>query len=82
MKTEAIINLVRGLTKPFPGAYCLKDGVEYKIWKSELGFNNDINLEPGKVISINGNIIEIKTGDASILFTDHELPKLIKGEYF
>lgn len=81
MKSEAIINLVRGLTKPFPGAHCMKDGVEYKIWKSELGFNNNINFEPGKVISINGKIIEIKTGDTSILLTDHELPTLFKGEY-
>lgn len=81
MKSEAIINLVRGLTKPFPGAHCVKNGVEYKIWKSELGFNNNINLEPGKVLSINGNIIEVKTGDTSILLTDHELPILIKGEY-
>jgi methionyl-tRNA formyltransferase len=81
MKSKAIINLVRGLTKPFPGAHCVKNGVEYKIWKSELGFNNNINLEPGKVLSINGNIIEIKTGDTSILLTDHELPTLIKGEY-
>lgn len=81
MKSEAIINLVRGLTKPFPGAHCVKNGVEYKIWKSELGFNNNINLEPGKVLSINGNIIEIKTGDTSILLTDHELPTLTKGEY-
>lgn len=81
MKSEAIINLVRGLTKPFPGAHCVKNGVEYKIWKSELGFNNNINLEPGKVLSINGNIIEIKTGDTSIFLTEHELPILIKGEY-
>jgi methionyl-tRNA formyltransferase len=81
MKSEAIINLVRGLTKPFPGAHCLKNGVEYKIWKSELGFNNNINLEPGKVLAIDGNIIEIKTGDTSILLTEHELPTLTKGEY-
>ena len=81
MNSESIINLVRGLTKPFPGAHCVKDGVEYKIWKCELGSNHNINLEPGKVLSINDNIIEIKTGDSSILVFDHELPKLIKGEY-
>jgi methionyl-tRNA formyltransferase len=81
MTTESIINLVSGLTKPFPGAHCVKDGVEYKIWKSELGTNYDINFEPGKVLSINGDVIEVKTGDGSILLTDHELPTIIKGEY-
>ena len=29
MTTESILNLVRGLTKPFPGAHCVLCGTEY-----------------------------------------------------
>ena len=81
MTTESILNLVRGLTKPFPGAHCVLCGTEYKIWKCEPGFLEIDNIEPGKVISVNDNKIEIKTGDTSIYLTEHELPNLIKGEY-
>lgn len=81
MTTESILNLVRGLTKPFPGAHCVIGGIEYKIWKCEPGLFKIINIEPGKVISINDNKIEIKTGDGSIYLTEHELPQLTKGEY-
>jgi methionyl-tRNA formyltransferase len=81
MKSEAIINLVRGLTKPFPGAHCLINGFEYKIWKCELGSNNNTNLEPGKILLIKDNYIEIKTGDGSIFLTDHDLPTLNIDEY-
>ncbi len=81
MTTESILNLVRGLTKPFPGAYCVIGGVEYKIWKCEQGLFRNNNIEPGKVISIKDNKIEIKTSDSSIFLTEHELPQITKGEY-
>lgn len=81
MTTESILNLVRGLTKPFPGAHCVLRGIEYKVWKCEPGFLEIDNIEPGKVISVKDNKIEIKTGNTSIYLTEHELPNLIKGEY-
>jgi methionyl-tRNA formyltransferase len=81
MNSVSIINLIRGLTKPFPGAHCLINGIEYKIWKCELGSNNNTNIEPGKILSIKDNEIEIKTGDGSIILINHELPNLIIGDY-
>jgi methionyl-tRNA formyltransferase len=81
MTTESILNLVRGLTKPFPGAHCVLGGIEYKIWTCEPGVFKINNIEPGKVISISGNKIEIKTGDSSIYLPEHELPNLTKGAY-
>jgi methionyl-tRNA formyltransferase len=81
MNSVSIINLIRGLTKPFPGAHCLINGTDYKIWKCELGSNNNKNIEPGKILLIKDNIIEIKTGDGSICLIEHELPNLKIGEY-
>ncbi len=81
MSTSSIVNLIRALTKPFPGAYCEVNGNEYKIWKCEPSSFTLNNIEPGKVLSISNNIIEIKTGDGSIRLTEHELPTLTKGEY-
>ncbi len=81
MNSVSIINLIRGLTKPFPGAHCLINGTEYKIWKCELGSNNNINLEPGKILLKKDKFIEVKTGDGSIFLIEHELPNLNTGEY-
>ena len=81
MSTTSIVNLIRALTNPFPGAHCEINGNEYKIWKCEPGSFTLNYLEPGKVLEISNNIIEIKTGDGSIRLTDHELPNLTKGEY-
>ena len=81
MSTTSIVNLIRALTKPFPGAHCEINGIEYKIWKCEPGTFTQNNIEPGKVLAFSDNRIEIKTGDGSICLTEHELPNLIKGEY-
>ena len=81
MSTTSIVNLIRALTKPFPGAHCEINGKEYKIWKCEPGSFTLNYLEPGKVLEISENIIEIKTGDGSIRLTEHELPILTTGEY-
>jgi methionyl-tRNA formyltransferase len=81
MSTTSIVNLIRALTKPFPGAHCEINGNEYKIWKCERGSFTLNYLEPGKVLEISNNIIEIKTGDGSIRITEHDFPILTKGEY-
>ena len=81
MSTTSIVNLIRALTKPFPGAHCEINGNEYKIWKCEPGSFTPNYLEPGIVLGISNNIIEIKTGDGSIRLTEHELPNLTKGVY-
>jgi methionyl-tRNA formyltransferase len=84
MNSIAIYNLVRALTHPYVGAHLTYNGIDIKIWKVSIGENNAHiqNLEPGKILSINENIIEIKTYDSTIKLVDHEfrvLPKV--GDY-
>jgi methionyl-tRNA formyltransferase len=79
MSTNSILNLIRGLSYPYPGAHCIYNNEEIKIWKAEKGFSKDLHFEPGKVLNLSKNNIEIKTGDSSIIFIDHEfhiLPSL------
>ena len=82
MDSNSIINLVRALSKPYIGAHCNFMGNEIKIWEIEKGKNNSINIEPGKVIQIINNQIEVKTGSTSVILTDHEFSNLPKiNEY-
>lgn len=83
MTTNAICNLVRALSRPYPGAHCNYNGQLYKIWQVEPGETRENNIEPGKVIAQEGTILEIKTGDASVRLIEHEVyPVPRKGSYF
>ncbi len=75
MSTQLICNLVRALTRPYPGAHLAIGGTTYSVWKVEKGAKvfRPANIEPGKVLRIDGNKIEVKTGDGSVWLVDHDL---------
>lgn len=82
MGTENICNLVRALTRPYPGAHCVYRGQEIKIWRCRLQEVSASNLEPGKVLASGADGIVIRCGDGIIRVTDHgflERPRV--GEY-
>ena len=82
MSSISICNLVRALSKPYVGASCIIKNEEFKIWSVSIGKYKNKNIEPGKILSINNNNIEVKTGDGSIIITDHEFDQtLLKNDY-
>jgi len=78
MSSITICNLVRALTKPYVGAHVEYNGTDIKIWEVELSeydtANN--NIEPGKVLHILENKIEVKTGNSTIWLVNHEFKEL------
>ncbi len=76
MATQKIVNIVRALTSPYPGATFSFKGEKIIIWSIEKGNNNQYNIEPGKVIGLDKNKVEVKTGDGSIILIDHTFSKL------
>ena len=79
MSSLTIYNIVRSLNKPYPGAYFLYNGKEFKLWKVKIQSSNLKNIEPEKILEINGREILVKTADSSIWLIDHNLidiPKL------
>lgn len=84
LSTKQICNLVRALTKPYVGAHIEIEKKNYVVWKVEEGGTESlsINIEPGKVLNIVENKIQIKTGDGSVWLVKHELKPLPKiGTY-
>lgn len=63
-------NRVRGLV-PFSGAFTLWNGETFKVWAAKVAVQgvNGNHVEPGTVLSINEQGVEVKTGDGSILLT-------------
>lgn len=83
MPSAGIHNLVRALTRPYPGASAFYRSAEFKVWRtapSDLA--TPPNLEPGRVLRIDGRDLTVKTGDAAISLTEHDLARLPEnGEY-
>ncbi|EKD27328.1 MAG: hypothetical protein ACD_79C00758G0001 [uncultured bacterium] len=85
MNSKAIYNLVRGLTRPYPGAHAVYKDTEIKIWKVKEVFSTfENNIEPGKILDIlpSGNIL-VKACDNAIEIIEHSSTTFpLKGEYF
>ena len=76
MSSDNIFNLVRALSKPYSGAHIVHQGKDIKVWKTiPLNFEAK-NIEPGKILNVDGKKIMIKTGDSAIWLTEHELDTL------
>jgi methionyl-tRNA formyltransferase len=83
MGADQIHNLVRALTKPYPGAHCTYRGEEIKIWKTKVRRDLSLNhLEPGKIVEVVNEEIHVKCGMDILVIIEHEFSVLpSKGEY-
>jgi len=69
-----IYNLVRALTKPYPGASAFYNGKEIKIWKCRIihEFSNNI---PGTIHSVSENTIIVQTGNGALEILEAEIDR-------
>lgn len=82
MSANSVHQLVRALTKPYPGADFLFAGGTYKVWKCSVVKDVAGNLEPGKVLLVSGRNITVKCGIDAICLLEHGLLTLPKeGDY-
>lgn len=87
-KSQSIHNLVRALTKPYPGAFTFYRNQKISIWKIEkiLESNSTEKHKPGVIVSKKGrNDFRVSTSDGyiNILEYDHEsLLEIKEGERF
>lgn len=76
MDATAIRNLVRALTRPYVGAHCEVDGKAVLVWKAAIGPPSPANLEPGRVLEIQGRDILVKCYGGSLRLIEHEFDPL------
>lgn len=82
MSAHNIVNLVRALSEPYPGAHFEYQGKDYVVWRASEKFDVPGNLEPGKVLSHDENGMIVKCGENAILISEFsELPDIKEGEY-
>lgn len=82
MSSNAIYNLVRALSKPYPGATLKYKGKDVTIWVVEELWCDLKNIEYGKVLANDGKTVTIKAYDNAIKIIEHDFVELPKeGEY-
>ncbi|OPB03756.1 bifunctional UDP-4-amino-4-deoxy-L-arabinose formyltransferase/UDP-glucuronic acid oxidase ArnA [Pseudomonas synxantha] len=61
---EQLVNLVRAVTQPYPGAFCAVGEHKLIVWQADVVKGND-GLAPGRVISVNP--LRIACGEDSLV---------------
>jgi UDP-4-amino-4-deoxy-L-arabinose formyltransferase / UDP-glucuronic acid dehydrogenase (UDP-4-keto-hexauronic acid decarboxylating) len=63
-----ICNLVRGITHPYPGAFCNAVGRRLFIWEARIAYESGRRGAPGEVLGgESGEALEVAAGDGSVL---------------
>jgi len=82
MSARSIHNLVRGLTKPYPGARFDFQGKEYTVWETEVVSGVPQNAEPGKILEVAATGPVVKTGEYGIRLVQADpFFRVVPGEY-
>ncbi|MBO6102084.1 MAG: formyltransferase [Opitutales bacterium] len=63
-----VFNLIRGVSRPFPGAFFERDGVRRTIWRAQILPESAAGFEPGRIVS--EKPLKIACKDYLILATD------------
>ncbi len=73
---ERIFNLIRGITRPYPGAFTYLNGKRFIIWEA-IPYDSIIKYEDakaGEVVEVFDDIgIVVKAADSLLLITDFEI---------
>jgi len=82
MTATAINNLVRALSKPYPGAICMQNSYVYRILESNIIKYPDESTEPGKIISAGNGKFTVKCGENALEIVIHDFSEIPKvGTY-
>jgi methionyl-tRNA formyltransferase len=76
MDARGVFNLVRALTRPYPGAHFDFRGQAVKVWRCQVMLDVPRNLEPGKVVAVDERHVVVKCGHGAVTLIDHELTDL------
>jgi UDP-4-amino-4-deoxy-L-arabinose formyltransferase/UDP-glucuronic acid dehydrogenase (UDP-4-keto-hexauronic acid decarboxylating) len=62
-----IANLVRAVTHPYPGAFCFFAGRKLLIWQAAVVAEAGTRSEPGTVIAVREDGVEVAAGEGALL---------------
>ena len=72
MTARQVHDLVRAVTRPYPGAFTEWDGKQVRVFATELA-ENGFDGEPGSVSRSAGGDIAVACSEGAVLFTDFDI---------
>lgn len=83
MSAESIYNLIRALTRPYPGAEFAYKEKFLQVWRSKVCAESyPFNVEPGFVLDVKAGCILVKcAGSSALWLLDVELEEIKIGQY-
>ncbi len=76
-----VFNLVRAVTHPYPGAFCLVGGRKLFVWQAKVAAEAAALGAPGEVISeAGGGALEVAAGEGSVLVMRAQFEGATEGE--
>ncbi|HJB91095.1 MAG TPA: hypothetical protein H9763_06455 [Candidatus Eisenbergiella merdigallinarum] len=86
-RTRDLYNLIRGVTRPFPGAFCYCGGKRMTVWSAQPfdGILDFSGCAPGEIVDVFDGQLIVRTVDGSLLIREYEYdgepaPGMILGE--
>jgi methionyl-tRNA formyltransferase len=77
---QRICNLVRGVTHPYPGAFCFINGHKLMVWNARVAHASGLRGESGQIIWRGvGESVEVAAGDGSVLILSAQLDGGVEG---
>ena len=77
MTSQALHNLVRGLTRPYVGAHVEVASQDVKVWQAASAADDRAHLEPGQVLAhLPNGAFRVKTSDGALDLLEHEFSPL------
>lgn len=79
-RTRDIYNLIRGVTRPFPGAFCFCSGSRVTVWSAHP-FDEMLDFSmyaPGEIVDKFDDKLIVRTVDGSLLIEEYECEGLLE----
>jgi len=74
-----VFNLVRGVTHPYPGAFCFADGRKLLVWSAAISAEYGNQAAPGTVIRRTRDSIEVACGAGAVRLLKVEFERKAEG---
>jgi len=68
-----IVNLVRAVTHPYPGAFCFIAGRKLLIWQAKISAESGVKGEAGEVLGMKDGGLEVAAGDGIVMLRQVQL---------
>lgn len=77
-RAREILNLVRAVAAPYPGAFTTLDGKKVMIWKARIASEMGSGFPPGYIVEVSPQRILVQCGEGTLMLTDLE-PLYLNG---